>query len=106
MRSARRGALWAALGQHPPATAYHPAPRPFPARLPELTYPDADGVRWVRPHDAVRWHGGALYVTQALVGEPVGLTQVSDGRWQVTFGPLGLGRWRERPDHERAPPDR
>jgi transposase InsO family protein len=84
-----------ALGQRPPATVYQPSPRPFPDRLPELTYPEADGVRWVRPNGAIRWQGAEIYVTQTLAGEPVGVTQVADGRWQLTFGPLLLGTWHE-----------
>ena len=68
-----------ALGQVPPATAYTPSPRPFPDRLPELTYPAADAVRWVRPNGAIRWQNGEVYLTPALSGEPVGLTQVGDG---------------------------
>jgi transposase InsO family protein len=84
-----------ALGQVPPATIYAVSPRPFPDRVPELTYPDADGVRWVRPNGALRWRNGEVYVTQALVGEPVGLTQIGDGAWQLTFGPLVPGVWQE-----------
>ena len=84
-----------ALHQVPPAAVYTAAARPFPDRLPELTYPDADGVRWVRPNGAIRWLGVEVYVTQMLAGEPVGLTQVGDGVWQVAFGPLVLGHWKE-----------
>jgi transposase InsO family protein len=80
-----------ALGQRPPASVYQPSRRPFPDRLPELTYPEADAVRRVRPNGAIRWHSAEIYVTQTLAGEPVGLTQVADGQWQVGFGPLVLG---------------
>jgi len=85
-----------ALGQVPPATVYAPSPRPFPDRLPDLAYPTADAVKWVRPNGTIRWGGRELYLTQALVGEPVGLTQVGEDRWQVTFGPLVLGVVAER----------
>jgi transposase InsO family protein len=80
-----------ALGQVPPATVYVPATRPFPDHVPELTYPAADAVRWVRPNGALKWHGREVYVSQTLAGEPVGLTQVGDGRWQLAFGLLVLG---------------
>jgi transposase InsO family protein len=83
-----------ALDQRPPATVYVPSPRPFPDRLPELSYPTADGVRWVRSNGAIRWQSGEVYISQALAGEPVGLTQVGDQAWQVAFGPLVLGRVR------------
>jgi transposase InsO family protein len=84
-----------ALGQRPPATTYAASLRPFPDRLCEPTYPDADGVRWVRPNGAVRWQKGEIYLGQVLTGEPVGLTQIGDALWQVTFGPLVLGAFRE-----------
>lgn len=84
-----------ALDQRPPATVYIPATRPFPDRLPELSYPGADAVRWVRPNGAIRWHQAELYLTPTLSGEPVGLSQVGDGCWQVAFGPLVLGTFHE-----------
>lgn len=84
-----------ALGQRPPAAVYQPALRPVPHRLVELTYPAADAVRWVRPNGAIRWHQAELYLTPTLAGEPVGLSQVGDGCWQVAFGPLILGTFHE-----------
>ncbi len=84
-----------ALGQRTPASVYRPSPRPFPDRLPELTYPDADGVRRVRPSARIRWKNREIYISKALIGESVGVTQVAEGQWQVSFGPLVLGVWRE-----------
>jgi hypothetical protein len=84
-----------ALGQRSPHSVYQASPRPYPTRLPELTYPAADGVRRVRPNGAIRWHRQELYLTPTLAGEPVGVTQVGDGMWQVSFGPLVLGIWQE-----------
>jgi transposase InsO family protein len=82
-----------AFGQRTPASIYQPSLRPFPDRLPELTDPTADGVRRVRPSGCIRWQGREIYVSKVLIGEPVGLTQIDEGRWQVTFGPLELGNW-------------
>lgn len=89
-----------ALGQTPPAQVYTPSVRPFPERLPDLTYPTADAIRWVRPNGAIHWRQADCYLTTALVGEPVGLTQVGDARWQVCYGPLVLGVF---DTHERQP---
>src|SRR6185437_11657787 len=50
-----------ALGQRPPATVYQPSLRPFPDRLPELTYPEAEAIRRVRPNGAIRWQGAEVY---------------------------------------------
>lgn len=79
-----------ALGMATPASQYQPAGRSYPTRLPELTYPDADVVRRVRANGTIRWQGRELYVTQALIGEPVGLRWLGDGQWELAFGPLVL----------------
>ena len=47
-----------ALGQRPPAQHYTPSARPFPSRLPELTYPPDWEVRRVRQNE-----GGAKAAT-------------------------------------------
>lgn len=80
-----------ALGQVPPARYYQPSPHPFPSRLPELVYPDADLVRYVRRNGAIRWRSQEVYVGQVLAGEPVALTQVGDALWRVDFGQHILG---------------
>jgi putative transposase len=92
-----------ALGQATPASHYAAAARSFPDRLPELTYPDADAVRRVRHNGELRWHGRLIYVSQTLAGEPIGLTQVADGRWHAHFGPLLLGILDERHATLRRP---
>jgi putative transposase len=80
-----------ALGQRPPATAYTPAPRPFPDRLPPLAYPEDWEVRHVRHSGEIRWRDRLVYISQALAGEPVGLEPVDDGQWQIVFGAVRLG---------------
>ena len=84
-----------ALGQVPPATVSAPSPRPFPDRLPQLTSPAADGVRWVRPNGAIRWRNGAISLSQTLTGAPVGLCQIGDDLWAVPVGPRVLGQFRD-----------
>ena len=82
-----------ALGQRTPASVYQPSPRPFPDRLPELTYPEADGVRRVRPSARIRWKDREIYVSKALIGESVGVTpsgrrSVAGDLWTVGVGHL------------------
>jgi transposase InsO family protein len=79
-----------ALGMATPASQYAPSPRTYPCRVPEVTYPEADVVRRVRGNGTIRWQTRELYVTQALIGEPVGLTWLGDGQWELAFGPLVL----------------
>jgi transposase InsO family protein len=85
-----------ALGQWPPATAYAPSPRPYPARLPPLEYPAHYEVRRVGPNGGLRWHGHWIYCTGVLRGEDLGLTEVADGRWALYFGTVRLGQLDER----------
>lgn len=81
-----------ALGQRVPAALYHPAPRPYPRRLPPVEYPAHLEVRRVRQAGEIKWRGRFLYLSQALIGEPVGLEPVSERHWRVSFAtyPLAL----------------
>ena len=79
-----------ALALATPASCSQPSLRAYPSRLPELTSPDADAVRRVRPNGTSRWQGREVQVTQALGGEPVGLRWLGEGHWELAFGPLIL----------------
>ena len=48
-------------------------------------------VRRVRRNGEIKWGGGLLYLSEALIGEPVGLVQRDDRYWTVRFGPLAIG---------------
>lgn len=80
-----------ALGQCPPARRYHRSPRPYPATLPELTYPATMTVRRVRSNGEIKWHGRKIFLSTILHGEPVGLAPLGNGRWTIQFGPLRIG---------------
>ena len=79
-----------ALGQHPPATHYTPSPRAFPRRVPTVEYPGHFEVRRVRTKGDIKWQGGLVFVSRALIGEPVGLEAVSERHWRLYFGPVPL----------------
>ncbi|HSD52138.1 MAG TPA: IS481 family transposase [Candidatus Methylomirabilis sp.] len=85
-----------ALDLHPPASRYAPSPRPMPARLPPLEYPDRFEVRYVSANGGIRWNRRWVNVSITCVGEYVGLEEIDDGVWNVYFGPLKLGRLLER----------
>lgn len=80
-----------ALGQRPPATIYHSSPRPYPARLPTVDYPESMEVRKVQKHGEIEWRTRRLYVSSTLWGEPVGLEQIDERRWKVYFAHVALG---------------
>lgn len=75
-----------------PAEIYAASSRPYPSKLPELTYPTHDDVRMVRRNGFLPLHGRReVYLAQALRGQPVGVREEDDGRWLVTFASLDLG---------------
>ena len=80
-----------ALGQVPPGQVYQISKRQYEGRL---RSPDYDGdvqVRRVRRTGEIKWRGRLVYITQALAGEPVGLTQIDERTWLVEYGPVPLG---------------
>jgi len=74
-----------------PADLYTSSPRPYPRRLPTIEYPPGVEVRKVRSSGEIRWQGHWFFVSQALVGEPIGFEQVDTGCWIARFGPIELG---------------
>ena len=80
-----------ALGEQPPESCYEPSPRTYPRHLPEVEYPDHYLRRQVRQNGSIKWHSKLLYISEALVHEPVGLEKVDEGRWLVYFGPMKIG---------------
>ena len=80
-----------ALGQLPPARLYVPSPRDFPARLSSPEYGGEVTVRRVRSNGQIKWKGGMVYLSEALIGEPVGLEQQDERTWTIRFGPLVIG---------------
>ena len=61
-------------------------------------------VRRVRSNGQIKWRGELVFVSEALVGELVGITEHQDA-WLVSFGPIPLGLL--RPNHvtlDRLPP--
>ncbi len=85
-----------ALGQRPPAAIYTPSSTPL-GNLPDPDYPLHDLVVTVAKAGTI-WPPGRVlgrrffYVSTALVGHPLGLRELDDGRrWRVSFMNLQLG---------------
>lgn len=81
-----------ALDDRTPAELYRPSPRPLPKETPGLDYPEHFERRQVRQDGCIRWHGQFIFVSEVLVGEPVGLEEVDEGTWSLYFGSLLLAR--------------
>jgi putative transposase len=80
-----------ALGQVPPTSRYRPSPRPYPHKI-EAPWYDADhAVRKVRSNGEIRWGGEMIFLSEALIGEPVGIAETEAGDWLVRFADIDLG---------------
>jgi putative transposase len=81
-----------ALGQTPPAQHYRPpAVRPYTGRLREPEYAADRQVRCVRQNGEIKWRNELIFISEALVGEPIALCDNDDGTWQLSYGPIELG---------------
>jgi putative transposase len=91
-----------ALDNATPAERYQPSPRRFDGILREPDYDDDWIVRRVRHNGEIKLNGNMIYISGALVGEPVGLAEDQQG-WTVSYGPLVLGTIAHRGDRLRKP---
>lgn len=96
----------AALGNDTPAAHYAVSPRRFDGVLREPTYGGDHTVRRVRHNGEIRWQGNTIYISEALIGEPVGLIEDEDGNWTACYGPIALGVIPHRGDRLRKPKHR
>ena len=74
-----------ALGQRPPRQFYVPSPRPYPIRLEDPNYDPDEQVRRVRSSGEIKWRGSTRFISEALIGEAVGVREREDGHWVVRF---------------------
>lgn len=81
-----------ALGDRRPAEFYRPSPRPYPERLPELTYPGHFEWRRVTHQGDLRWKGRRLFLSSVFARELLGLEEIEDGVWSVYFAHQLLAR--------------
>jgi transposase InsO family protein len=79
-----------ALDMQTPASVYEPSPRTYPARIPEVEYPDTMEVRTVKTHGHFRWKKKDIFLTEVLWGEPIGLMPLGDGLFNIHFADRSL----------------
>ncbi len=85
-----------------PAEHYTVSLRRFDGVLREPGYGSDQIVRRVRQNGEIKWNGNTIYISEALVGEPVGLTENADA-CTVSYGPIVLGTITHRSDRLRKP---
>ena len=81
----------AALGLVPPARLWRASAQPYPSRLEDPFYPDTYDIRRVRSNGEIKWAGSRVFVSEALVGEIVGVAETETGDCIVRFAGLDLG---------------
>lgn len=84
------------LDGRPPITALKPCSRPYPEHIPPVEYPGHYEVRSVRTDGRIKWRGQFHFVSEVLVGERVGLEEIDDGIWSLSFSFVELTRYDER----------
>jgi len=82
-----------ALDMKCPADIYAQSTRQYSEELPELEYPLHDIVRVVSPGGTVPFVGKnkAFFLGSAFVGQKIGLRELKDDKWIVSFMNLNLG---------------
>ena len=75
--------------ERPPASRYAPSPRPYPGKVESPEYAAGVEVRRVRSNGEIKWAGERVFVSEALIGEPVVSFGMTTG-----FGRSGLATWR------------
>ena len=74
-----------------PASLYRASARAYPCALSEPDYPDAAAVRRVRSNGEIKWAGDLVFVSEALIGEPVAIEETEEGEWRVRYAGVELG---------------
>jgi transposase InsO family protein len=78
------------LGQKPPSTAFR-AYRPFSATPGAIEYDSNVDVRRVNANGEIKWKGHPIFLSEVLIGANVGLLQVAESIWSISFGSVRIG---------------
>jgi transposase InsO family protein len=93
----------AALGNDTPAEHYTLSLRHFDGVLREPEYGPDHEVRRARHNGEIKFGGNSIYISTALIGEPIGLLEDAHGDGHVCYGPIALGVIPYRGDRMRKP---
>jgi len=74
-----------------PGALYRASDRTYPRALREPDYPDDCAVRRVRSNGVIKWAGDLIFVSEALIGEPVAIEETEEGEWRVRYADVELG---------------
>lgn len=74
-----------------PAAHYHPSERTCPSSIPRITHPTAETVLRVANDGSIRFKSRRHYLTASLSAQTIGVTEVDDEIFSLSYGPLQLG---------------
>ncbi len=80
-----------ALGMKRPAEVYAPSAKPFDGALPELSYPLHDRDVLVTACGRICIYRKRINISTVLAGQRLGIKEVDDGVWLVSFMSYDLG---------------
>jgi len=80
-----------ALDWKTPAELYVPSTREYPARLPELQYPQGVHLRRISQQGSLKWKCERTFLSEVLARQTVGLLETDDDFFEVYYGPLLIG---------------
>lgn len=95
-----------ALSNLTPAELYQPSHRPYPRRPRRLEYPSHFTTRMMRRDGTFKWGGEYIYLSEALVGHPVGFEPITERLWKLFFGPVFLCRFDSHTRKVKRPPNK
>lgn len=84
-----------ALGQVAPASFYSRSSRPLADHWPSPRYPDSYEVHCTSRDGAITWRGHLLQLNRCLDREAVGVRRAGRRNFEVFFGPVLLGCFKE-----------
>ena len=85
-----------ALNNETPNSRYTPSTSKFPKQLKRLNYEGCDIIRTVSAHGKLyidKRHGAIIHIGQALVKQPIGMTQIDEETYSLQFMDILLGHY-------------
>ncbi len=91
-----------ALQMRTPSQCYSGSMRPYPSRLPQISYPDHMRVSRVQRHGDITYRGRRIFVTESLHDEYIGIEQIGDDLSLLWYcdhllGEIDHRNWKIRP---------
>lgn len=80
-----------ALDYRVPADLYIGSLRNYPARIPELAYPNGVQFRRISQQGSLKWRTERTFISEVMARETVGLLETDEDLFEVYYGPLLLG---------------